>query len=76
MTKEGNPGAKVAATVAAMTPGRHGRPFGMPAETDIVAHRGGIGELPASHQPTAPEGTARITTADLLRDERRSESPA
>jgi hypothetical protein len=44
MTNASAPGA----TVAAMVPGRHGRPFGMPDGTDIAAHGDVVGEFLAS----------------------------
>ena len=48
MTNASARGATPAATVAAMVPGGHGRPFGRPEETDIAAHGDVVGEFLAS----------------------------
>ncbi len=85
MTNASAPGATPAATVAAMVPGRHGRPFGMPHETDIVDHGDVIDEflasgtahpMSAARQPRAPKGMAWIAKSEPVRDKRLSESPA
>jgi hypothetical protein len=52
MTNASARGATPASTVAAMVPVQHGRPLGMPAETEIAAHGDVIGEFLAS--ATAP----------------------